>query len=48
MLYVAQKTCQKQWTIEMGGEGGSEISVLIARYDDDELLPSFVDNYRFK
>ena len=33
---VALKNCQKQWTIEKGGEKGSEISVLMARHDDDD------------
>ena len=32
--YVALKTCQKQWAIEKGGEKGSGISVLMARYDN--------------
>ena len=36
MQDVARKTCPKQWTIEKGGEGGSEISVLMARHDDDD------------
>ena len=31
---VALKTCQKQWTIEKGGEKG--ISLLIARHDGDD------------
>ena len=31
---VALRTCRKQWTIGWCGERGSEISVLIARYDD--------------
>ena len=29
-------TCQKQWTIERGGERGSGISVLMVRHDDDD------------
>ena len=33
---VALKTCQKQWTIERGGESGSGVSELIARHDDDD------------
>ena len=33
---VAKKTCQKRWTIGRSGERGSEISVLAARYDDDD------------
>ena len=33
---VTLKTCWKQWAIENCGEKGSEISVLIARYDDDD------------
>ena len=32
---VPLKTCWKKWTIGSGGERGSGISVLIARYDDD-------------
>ena len=35
---VALKTYQKQWMIEKGVEKGSEISVLMARLDDDILL----------
>ena len=33
---VAQKTCQKWWTIGKSGERGSGISVLAARHDDDD------------
>ena len=33
---VAQKTCQKQWTIGRSGERVSVISVLAARHDDDD------------
>ena len=33
---VALRTCRKQWTIGRWGERGSEISVLIARYCDDD------------
>ena len=33
---VALKTCQKQWTIEKGGEKGLGISVLMVRHDDDD------------
>ena len=33
---VALKTCQKQWTVEKGGEKGSGISVQMARLDDDD------------
>ena len=33
---VALKTCQKQWTIERGGERGSGISVLKVQHDDDD------------
>ena len=32
---VALKTCQRRWTIGRSGEGGSGISVLAARQDDD-------------
>ena len=35
---VALKTSREQWTIETGGERGSERSVLAARHDDEELL----------
>ena len=34
---VALKICRKQWTIEKGGEKGSGISVLMTRYDDDDI-----------
>ena len=33
---VALRTCRKRWTIGMGGERGSGISVLMARQDDDD------------
>ena len=33
---VALKTYRKRWTIEKGGEKGSEISVLATRHDDDD------------
>ena len=36
ILDVALRTCQKQWTIRRGGKGGSGISPLIARHDDDD------------
>ena len=32
---VAQKTCQRRWTIGRSGERGSGISVLAVRHDDD-------------
>ena len=32
---VSLRTCQKRWTIGKGGERESEISVLMARQDDD-------------
>ena len=35
---VALKTCRKYWTIEKGGEKGSGMSLLLARYDDDDTL----------
>ena len=35
---VALKTYRKQWTIEKGGGRGSGISVLIARYDYDNIV----------
>ena len=36
ILDVAQKTCQKQWTIGRNSERESEISVLIVQHDDDD------------
>ena len=33
---VAQRTCQKRWTIRRRGERESEIYVLAARYDDND------------
>ena len=33
---VALGSCRKRWAIGRGGERGSEISVLIARHDDDD------------
>ena len=39
---VNPKTCQKQWRIGQGGEGGSVISVVTARHDDDDD-----ENYSF-
>ena len=33
---VAQKTCQRRWTIGKSGERGSGISVLVVRHDDDD------------
>ena len=38
---VALKTCRKQWTIEMGGERESGISLLMARRNDDTVLCDF-------
>ena len=38
---VAQRTCQKWWTIGRSGEKGSGISVLVAWQDDDLSLYSF-------
>ena len=34
---VALKTCQRRWMIGRSGERGSGISVLAARYDDDDI-----------
>ena len=34
---VALRTYRRQWTIGRGGDRGSEISVLIARHEDDDL-----------
>ena len=33
---VAQKTCQRRWTIGKSGERESGISVLAVRHDDDD------------
>ena len=44
---VALKTCQKQWTIEKGGEKGSGISVLIPQHDDDEVSSSLKDSCQY-
>ena len=38
MWDVAQKTCQRWWTIGRSGERGSGISVLAARHDADDDL----------
>ena len=45
---VAQKTCQRQWTIGKSGERGSRISVLMAWHDDDDddISKSGVDRSR--
>ena len=42
---VAQKTCQRQWTIGRSGERGSGISVLAARHDDDDDYSHGIHNY---
>ena len=34
---IAMRTCRKQWTIGRCGKRGSEISVLIAWHDDDDI-----------
>ena len=39
---VVLKTCQRRWTIGKSGERGSGISVLPARYDDDDNLQRFI------
>ena len=52
---VAQKTCQRRWTIGKSGERGSGISVLPARHNDDddpeylarETIPIFIPLIRF-
>ena len=36
------KTCQRRWMIGRSGERGSEISVLVARHDDDDIYSSFL------
>ena len=36
--YIALKTSREQWTIETGGERGSERFILAARHDDDVLF----------
>ena len=40
--YVAQSICRKQWTIGRRGERESTISVLIVRYDDEDLFAHIV------
>ena len=42
ILDAVRKTCQKQWTIGRGSERGSEISVLIARHDDDDDIYIYI------
>ena len=37
---VALRTCWKQWTIGMGDERGSGISMLIVQQDDDDIYMS--------
>ena len=37
---VVQKTCQRRWMIRKSGERGSEISVLPAHDDDDDIHDS--------
>ena len=37
---VAQKTCQRRWTIGKSVERGSGISALAARHDDDDEYDS--------
>ena len=37
---VFLKTCRKQWTIEKGAEKEPEISVSMARQDDDDSTKS--------
>ena len=34
---IAEKTCQRRWTIGKSGERGSGISMLAARHDDDTV-----------
>ena len=41
---VALKNCWKQWTIGTGGKRESGISVLMARYHDDEVFLSKTNN----
>ena len=36
MQDIALKTSREQWTMEVGGERGSGISVLTTRHDDDD------------
>ena len=40
---VAQKTCQRRWTIGKSGKRGSEISVLVARHDDEPSANYFYE-----
>ena len=42
---VAQKTCQRRWTIGRSGERGSGISVLAARHDDDDDIYIYIFIY---
>ena len=43
---VVPKTCLGRWTIGRSGERGSGISVLPARYDDDDSGTKYDLNYR--
>ena len=43
---VALKTCLAQWTIGRSGERGLGISVLPARYDDDDDILSIIDVFK--
>ena len=40
---VAQKTCQRRWTIGKSGERGFGISVLAARHDDDDWSQTSIE-----
>ena len=42
---VVLKTCLGRWTIGRSGERGSGISVLPARYDDDDIMLCRSSNY---
>ena len=39
---VALKTCQRRWTIGRSGERVSGMSVLVARHNDDDSLPTLL------
>ena len=45
---VAQKTCQRRWTIGKSGERGSGISVLAARHDDDDDVYIYIYIYIYR
>ena len=44
---VALKTCRRRWTIGRSGERESGISVLVARYDDNDAVCDFLSLNKF-